>query len=931
MSVKSILNCIYTSLHSTYKNGKLEKLDPAHRLKMITTWTKKIPEKSSILDIQRILKLNIRVNGVNGVQVDGKKRKSKCDDIVLKKTKSGGYRNVPKKKAMTRTGGAEAALAADVVNPVANGRSRMNDIKRKPIRNVSKNKKGISVIDRLQNEYPLSNSENPGKKTNIFQMAVDDKMQMIFDDKVIQEMLSEKQHSVRVMVEKEDHFMKNQNNLNSIIKAGYAWHVPFFKNNIFQTKIVTQSLDVFFSLPATSNKLLNLVYCMHNPSEKRNVPIHIINLRKSVAKGGMKGGGGPKTKSDRRPKTKSGGTRDIYGGDGSLEGWEEDFNAQDIMKKFKEHWQKQGKKPALTDNEIKYSNEIRNYNKRRDRLVRGIESLSELGIKLLPESIDPFTEKYVYDQKQIANTTQLESTQTVLYTAIKRRESLMEEILKNLEEIEAIITELIRQKGTTTTLYQDAITEINKKQQKIVTMENKYHKYLQILHQVFPDVPLVTSFLRNTVYGLHGAWGATNSLTSPKVNTVIDNINTDDRRKLYFVTLTDKNSVAKRVVVKMGSEWQIDTGVQMEAYMYEQLRERHDYIMNHNNTSAKVKSEAHSFYTKNILKYYNYGITKTDRVLNFKDEHNNDFEFDFTDDLFASDEMKTKLLGERNADGVLVNKSESLNTKFRRRFYFITELNNNFETIHYHFDGRRSCSEAHNRDALQEILNVHLAALRIFGFYHGDLKPDNSMIGVTGNTIKIFDLDFSGFVFEMESLIEPVLERRTVSTAKFMQNSEPMNRYNLTYFQNLISSCLDNKMQGMACEENKNLPMRLLGFDIMRLVYSFLYRSNKYMRFTRDYIGSLPDSNVIKRMLYVRSTGHSVYGENKGTDVTFERTMRMLQNDYTKGPTLTCGNKVSGIKCPADVQSGIWGKLYNIETGTSPTGDLITAQGGKGR
>ena len=65
----------------------------------------------------------------------------------------------------------------------------------------------------------------------------------------------------------------------------------------------------------------------------------------------------------------------------------------------------------------------------------------------------------------------------------------------------------------------------------------------------------------------------------------------------------------------------------------------------------------------------------------------------------------------------------------------------------------------------------------MYGFYHGDLKQDNVLNHVDDReTVKIFDLDFGGFICPMEDLKKPYLERKAIKQS-VQRNLKPFYLY----------------------------------------------------------------------------------------------------------------------------------------------------------
>ena len=85
---------------------------------------------------------------------------------------------------------------------------------------------------------------------------------------------------------------------------------------------------------------------------------------------------------------------------------------------------------------------------------------------------------------------------------------------------------------------------------------------------------------------------------------------------------------------------------------------------------------------------------------------------------------------------------------------------------------------AYIESIFQHIVDTHRKAIEVYGLYHGDLKQDNVLNHVDDRkTVKIFDLDFGGFICPKENLQTPYLERKAVEeTVK--RNIEPYYLYN---------------------------------------------------------------------------------------------------------------------------------------------------------
>ena len=186
--------------------------------------------------------------------------------------------------------------------------------------------------------------------------------------------------------------------------------------------------------------------------------------------------------------------------------------------------------------------------------------------------------------------------------------------------------------------------------------------------------------------------------------------------------------------------------------------------------------------------------------------------------------------------------------EFSGLYYFITEYDVKFATVDTTFDtlsyGKEYLQrqnildkdlereyQQHIEEIYKHVIETHRKAMELYGFYHGDLKPDNVLIDVDEmETVKIFDLDFSGFVCNHEQLKTGYEDRQSDPgvVKYYFQRFEqlyPHMRYRPTwekFFEKLKYAflCASDK-----CPKPEYIPMKyfLHGNDIWRMFYMTMY------------------------------------------------------------------------------------------------------------
>ena len=272
-----------------------------------------------------------------------------------------------------------------------------------------------------------------------------------------------------------------------------------------------------------------------------------------------------------------------------------------------------------------------------------------------------------------------------------------------------------------------------------------------------------------------------------------------------------------RVVVKIGNLVDNDPYIK-EAENYLKFKEINAHLQNSKNYTPHKKKE-NDFYNNNITKFFNQG--HTDRNGMFRIE---------IDGLIDNNRVLINQINfaflnspHNNKKTILDSDGSTLFTKnYANQYFFIIERDDSFETlqdtIERCFAPYKTYTNKHKIPTINESYTYSFTlfnevndcmkmAMLYYGFSHRDLKPDNILISKVTSRAKIFDLDFSGFIFETDQLTEQ-LSDRTLSQKMINYNSEPLQRYGIPMFQNLGNST-----------KNLDIVYKLLAHDIWRMYY----------------------------------------------------------------------------------------------------------------
>ena len=358
--------------------------------------------------------------------------------------------------------------------------------------------------------------------------------------------------------------------------------------------------------------------------------------------------------------------------------------------------------------------------------------------------------------------------------------------------------------------------------------------------------------------------------------------NVDFRRGIFFYAINHESIGLKRFVIKIGLN-EDEGPYTMERLNYEELKKRDAYIIptpqinNYTNGSSPQinnytnGSSQQDFYETHITKHYEahghtdgtikissneFGLEGDDITIGIKkiqsfykeekeymeDELKNEHEYnqrhlkhlirkqaDATADRkkFIAEEIKR--LQTENDD--LIKKG----FKWDGFYYFVTEYDVKFETVDTTFDKLNNTyrqlgivkAYENVEKVFTNVINTHRQAMEKYGFYHGDLKADNVLINIDNReTVKIFDLDFSGFVCEQEALLDDYESRNDDS---FIQrNFERFELYKMKYAQTW-GKWFTNMKKSILCASDKCLPEKIPmkyfmhAHDIWRMFYTMLY------------------------------------------------------------------------------------------------------------
>lgn len=262
-----------------------------------------------------------------------------------------------------------------------------------------------------------------------------------------------------------------------------------------------------------------------------------------------------------------------------------------------------------------------------------------------------------------------------------------------------------------------------------------------------------------------------------------------------------------------------------EAQNYRDLGSRDMYLKNMN---SGLISQYETFFDKHITRYFNCGratCNNTNFTFKLNASSENCKDPDPVNDAPPGPNEKRLMFP--------INKIIPSDINIRK-FYYIMEhdcMFQTFESAMLIVLNTADIAKIEVLDMYNAVIDTHTTALKLYGFYHGDLKPDNVLIDIETRSIpKIFDLDFSGFVFSQEQLINPLNDRipdqtiikRNADTIKLFkienlitpQYSNPSISLNLNT-QNAHSSFEDSK-----AFKEINIVSKLHAHDIWRMFYT---------------------------------------------------------------------------------------------------------------
>jgi len=232
----------------------------------------------------------------------------------------------------------------------------------------------------------------------------------------------------------------------------------------------------------------------------------------------------------------------------------------------------------------------------------------------------------------------------------------------------------------------------------------------------------------------------------------IEKTDEDMRRNVYFLAINIRKKIY-RIVIKFAQHKSYSEAYEKEKANYDGIQKRNQYV------KENIDINSDNFYNTSITKHYTglHGYTNGKELTLHLNHIDNNTKDKITIDLVDTNDSNTE-----------------------QHYYFALEYDSAFETVHttmnkiaYDFKTK----DAYVESIFQHIVDTHRKAIELYGLYHGDLKQDNVLNHVDDRkTIKIFDLDFGGFICPEEDLKTPYLERKAVEQS-VARNLKPFYLY----------------------------------------------------------------------------------------------------------------------------------------------------------
>jgi len=427
--------------------------------------------------------------------------------------------------------------------------------------------------------------------------------------------------------------------------------------------------------------------------------------------------------------------------------------------------------------------------------------------------------------------------------------------------------------------------------------------------------------------------------------------NVDSRRGIFFYAINHESIGLKRFVIKIGLD-EDEGPYTMERLNYEELKKRNTFlndnlitktslINNFMNGGSQQKypyeEQFEGFYETHITKHYEahghtdgtikisssefdlegdditigikkiqsyYKVAKKDMEAELKrDYEHNQYYLEHLERKQVAATADRKKFIEEEIKRLKTENDDLIKRGFKWDgfYYFVTEYDVKFETIDTTFDKlnntykRLGLAKAYENvdKVFTNVINTHRQAMEKYGFYHGDLKPDNVLINIDNReTVKIFDLDFSGFVCKQEALLEDYEKRTDDSFIK--RNFERFELYEMKYAQTW-GKWFTNMKKRILCASDKctrpeHIPMKYFmhAHDIWRMFYTMLYFVPWLQKLEID------NTSSILRTLIIYDKSLSSFTSRITDANSVKRIVKCMMNlgDYRNTATqINCANK----------------------------------------